>query len=214
MKIIMLGEPGAGKGTQAMRMTEKYQIPHISTGDIFRANIKAETELGKEAKTYIDKGLLVPDSVTENMVLDRISQPDCNGGYILDGYPRTIPQADFLWDALAAKGEAIDYAINIRVSDDAIIERIAGRRACPKCGSTYHLAYAAPEREGLCDKCGAELYLRDDDRPETVKKRLEVFHEISEPLIKYFNAKGVLHTVDGTQEMEQVFQDITDILGE
>ena len=214
MKIIMLGEPGAGKGTQAMRMTEKYQIPHISTGDIFRANIKAETELGKEAKTYIDKGLLVPDSVTENMVLDRISQPDCNGGYILDGYPRTIPQADFLWDALAAKGEAIDYAINIRVSDDAIIERIAGRRACPKCGSTYHLAYAAPEREGLCDKCGAELYLRDDDRPETVKKRLEVFHEISEPLIKYFNAKGVLHTVDGTQEMEQGFQDITDILGE
>ena len=214
MKIIMLGEPGAGKGTQAMRMTEKYQIPHISTGDIFRANIKAVTELGKEAKTYIDKGLLVPDSVTENMVLDRISQPDCNGGYILDGYPRTIPQADFLWDALAAKGEAIDYAINIRVSDDAIIERIAGRRACPKCGSTYHIAYAAPEREGLCDKCGAELYLRDDDRPETVKKRLEVFHEISEPLIKYFNAKGVLHTVDGTQEMEQVFQDITDILGE
>lgn len=214
MKIIMLGEPGAGKGTQAMRMTEKYQIPHISTGDIFRANIKAETELGKEAKTYIDKGLLVPDSVTENMVLDRISQPDCNGGYILDGYPRTIPQADFLWDALAAKGETIDYAINIRVSDDAIIERIAGRRACPKCGSTYHLAYAAPEREGLCDKCGAELYLRDDDRPETVKKRLEVFHEISEPLIKYFNKKGVLHTVDGTQEMEQVFQDITDILGE
>jgi len=214
MKIIMLGEPGAGKGTQAMRITEKYQIPHISTGDIFRANIKAETELGKEAKTYIDKGLLVPDSVTENMVLDRISQPDCNGGYILDGYPRTIPQADFLWDALAEKGEAIDYAINIRVSDDEIIERIAGRRACPKCGSTYHIAYAAPEKDGVCDKCGAELYLREDDRPETVKKRLEVFHEISEPLIKYFNKKGVLHTVDGTQEMEQVFQDITDILGE
>ncbi|MBQ6856792.1 MAG: adenylate kinase [Lachnospiraceae bacterium] len=214
MKIIMLGEPGAGKGTQAMRITEKYQIPHISTGDIFRANIKAETELGKEAKTYIDKGLLVPDSVTENMVLDRISQPDCNGGYILDGYPRTIPQADFLWDALAEKGETIDYAINIRVSDDEIIERIAGRRACPKCGSTYHIAYAAPEKEGVCDKCGAELYLRDDDRPETVKKRLEVFHEISEPLIKYFNKKGVLRTVDGTQEMEQVFQDITDILGE
>ena len=214
MKIIMLGEPGAGKGTQAMRMTEKYQIPHISTGDIFRANIKAETELGKEAKTYIDKGLLVPDSVTENMVLDRISQPDCNGGYILDGYPRTIPQADFLWDALAAKGEAIDYAINIRVSDDAIIERIAGRRACPKCGSTYHLAYAAPEREGLSDKCGAELYLRDDDRPETVQKRLEVFHEVSEPLIKYFDKKGVLYTVDGTKDLEQVFQDITDILGE
>ena len=214
MKIIMLGEPGAGKGTQAMRITEKYQIPHISTGDIFRANIKAETELGKEAKTYIDKGLLVPDSVTENMVLDRISQPDCNGGYILDGYPRTIPQADFLWDALAEKGEAIDYAINIRVSDDAIIERIAGRRACPKCGSTYHIAYAAPEKEGVCDNCGAELYLREDDRPETVKKRLEVFHEISEPLIKYFNKKGVLRTVDGTQEMEQVFQDITDILGE
>jgi len=214
MKIIMLGEPGAGKGTQAMRLTEKYQIPHISTGDIFRANIKAETELGKEAKTYIDKGLLVPDSVTENMVLDRISQPDCNGGYILDGYPRTIPQADFLWDALAARGETIDYAINIRVSDEAILERVTGRRACPKCGSTYHITYAAPEREGLCDKCGAELYLREDDKAETVKKRLEVFHEISEPLIKYFNKKGVLHTVDGTQEMEQVFQDITDILGE
>ena len=214
MKIIMLGEPGAGKGTQAMRITEKYQIPHISTGDIFRANIKAETALGKEAKTYIDKGLLVPDEVTENMVLDRISQPDCNGGYILDGYPRTIPQADFLWDALAAKGDKIDYAINIRVPDDVIISRIAGRRACPKCGATYHIENAAPVKEGICDHCGAELYLRDDDRPETVQKRLEVFHEVSEPLIRYFDTKGVLYTVDGTKDLEQVFQDITDILGE
>ena len=213
MKVIMLGEPGAGKGTQAMRISERYQIPHISTGDIFRANIKAETELGKKAKAYIDKGLLVPDEVTEHMVLDRIKQPDCNGGYILDGYPRTIPQADFLWDALEEMGQSIDFAINVRVPDEVIISRIAGRRACMKCGATYHVVAAPPKTEGICDKCGAALYLRDDDQPETVKQRLDVFHEVSEPLIKYLDQKKVLHTVNGTKEMEQVFQDIVDILG-
>lgn len=214
MKIIMLGEPGAGKGTQAMRITEKYQIPHISTGDIFRANMKAETELGKIAKTYIDKGLLVPDEVTENMLLDRISQPDCNGGYILDGYPRTIHQADFLWEKLAERGESIDHVINISVPDEAIVSRIAGRRACPKCGATYHIVNAAPKTEGVCDHCGAELYLRDDDRPETIKRRLEVYHKVSEPLIRYFDEKGILCNVDGTKELDEVFRNITDILGE
>ena len=213
MKLIILGEPGAGKGTQAMRICEKYQIPHISTGDLFRANIKAETELGKEAKTYIDKGLLVPDEVTEKMVLARISEPDCNGGYILDGYPRTIPQADFLWDALTERKEAIDFAINVRVPDEVIVSRIAGRRACPKCGATYHITVAPPKKEGICDKCGEELYMRDDDRPETVKQRLDVFHEVSEPLIKYLDKKKILHTVDGTKDIEEIFQDIVAILG-
>lgn len=213
MKLIILGEPGAGKGTQAMRICERYQIPHISTGDLFRANMKAETELGKEAKTYIDKGLLVPDEVTEKMVLARISEPDCNGGYILDGYPRTIPQADFLWDALTERNEAIDFAINVRVPDEVIVSRIAGRRACPKCGATYHITAAAPKKEGICDKCGEALYMRDDDRPETVKQRLDVFHEVSEPLIKYLDQKKILHTVDGTKDIEEIFQDIVAILG-
>ena len=213
MKIIMLGEPGAGKGTQAMRISERYQIPHISTGDIFRANIKAETELGKEAKAYIDKGLLVPDEVTEQMVLERIKQADCGGGYILDGYPRTIPQADFLWDALTEMGQSIDYAINVRVPDEVIIARIAGRRACLTCGATYHIVAAPPKAEGICDHCGGALCLRDDDQPETVKQRLDVFHEVSEPLIKYLDRKNVLYTVDGTKEMEEIFRDIVDILG-
>lgn len=214
MKIIMLGEPGAGKGTQAMRITEKYQIPHISTGDIFRANMKAENELGKIAKSYIDKGLLVPDEITENMLLDRISQPDCNGGYVLDGYPRTIHQADFLWEKLAERGETIDYVLNVSVPDEKIVSRITGRRACPKCGATYHIENAAPEKEGICDHCGSELYLRDDDRPETVKRRLEVYHKVSEPLIKYFDEKGILYRIDGTKELDEVFRNITDILGE
>ena len=213
MKIVMLGAPGAGKGTQAQRIAEKYGIPHISTGDIFRSNIKAGTELGKKAKSFIDQGLLVPDEVTIGMLLDRIQQDDCKKGYILDGFPRTIPQAESLTEALAANGEAIDFALNVDVPDANIVNRMAGRRACLKCGATYHIQFAAPKKEGICDKCGSELVLRDDDKPETVQKRLEIYHDQTHPLIEYYEKKGVLHTVDGTQTMEDVFKNITDILG-
>ena len=213
MKIIMLGAPGAGKGTQAEMITEKYDLPHISTGDIFRANIKAGTELGTKAKAYMDKGQLVPDSLTIDLVMDRISQPDCNGGYILDGFPRTIPQAESLTAALKAKGEALDYAINVPVPDENIVKRMSGRRACPGCGQTYHLVYAPPHTPGICDKCGSELRLRDDDAPATVKKRLAVYHNQTQPLIQYYGGKKILRTVDGTKKLEEVFQDITKILG-
>lgn len=213
MKIIMLGAPGAGKGTQAERIAEKYDIPHISTGDIFRANIKAGTELGVKAKAYMDKGQLVPDSLTIDLVMDRISQSDCNGGYILDGFPRTIPQAVSLTNALKERGGSLDFAINVHVPDENIVSRMSGRRACPGCGSTYHLVFAAPKQEGICDKCGSELVLRDDDKPETVKKRLAVYHNQTQPLIQYYGKQKILRTVDGTKDMEDVFQDITNILG-
>ena len=213
MKIIMLGAPGAGKGTQAKKIAKKYQIPHISTGDIFRANIKNGTELGKKAKTYMDQGLLVPDELVCDLVVDRVQQEDCKEGYILDGFPRTIPQAESLDKALAALGEAVDYAINVEVPDENIVTRMGGRRACVGCGATYHLVYAPTKVEGVCDACGAELILRDDDKPETVQKRLGVYHEQTQPLIDYYNKKGILKEVDGTMDMEDVFQAITAILG-
>ena len=213
MKIVMLGAPGAGKGTQADKIAEKYNIPHISTGDIFRSNIKAGTELGKKAKSFIDQGLLVPDEVTIGMLLDRIHEVDCENGYILDGFPRTIPQAESLTAALEENGEAIDFALDVEVPDANIVNRMAGRRACLKCGATYHTEFAAPKKEGICDKCGSELVLRDDDKPETVQKRLEVYHEQTHPLIYYYKKKGVLHAIDGTLSMETVFKNIVDILG-
>ena len=213
MKIIMLGAPGAGKGTQAKMLADKYKIPHVSTGDIFRANIKNGTELGTKAKVYMDQGMLVPDELTCDLVVDRIKQDDCKDRYILDGFPRTIPQAESLTEALAANGEAIDFALNVDVPDANIVNRMAGRRACLKCGATYHIQFAAPKKEGICDKCGSELVLRDDDKPETVQKRLEIYHDQTHPLIEYYEKKGVLHTVDGTQTMEDVFKNITDILG-
>jgi len=209
----MLGAPGAGKGTQADKIAEKYNIPHISTGDIFRSNIKAGTELGKKAKSFIDQGLLVPDEVTIGMLLDRIHEADCENGYILDGFPRTIPQAESLTAALKENGEAIDFALDVEVPDANIVNRMAGRRACLKCGATYHTEFAAPKKEGICDKCGSELVLRDDDKPETVQKRLEVYHEQTHPLIDYYKKKGVLHAIDGTLSMETVFKNIVDILG-
>ena len=213
MKIIMLGAPGAGKGTQAKRIAEKYGIPHISTGDIFRANIKEGTELGLKAKEYMDQGLLVPDEVTIGMLLDRIHQADCKNGYVLDGFPRTIPQAESLNKALADMGEAIDFAIDVDVPDENIVNRMGGRRACLKCGATYHVEYAAPKADGVCDACGCGLVLRDDDKPETVQKRLTVYHDQTQPLIEYYKGQGVLHSVDGTQAMEAVFESITGILG-
>ena len=213
MKIVMLGAPGAGKGTQADKIAEKYNISHISTGDIFRSNIKAGTELGKKAKSFIDQGLLVPDEVTIGMLLDRIHEVDCENGYILDGFPRTIPQAESLTAALEENGEAIDFALDVEVPDANIVNRMAGRRACLKCGATYHTEFAAPKKEGICDKCGSELVLRDDDKPETVQKRLEVYHEQTHPLIDYYKKKGVLHAIDGTLSMETVFKNIVDIFG-
>lgn len=213
MKIIMLGAPGAGKGTQAKRIAEKYGIPHISTGDIFRANIKEGTELGLKAKGYMDQGLLVPDEVTIGMLLDRIHQADCKNGYVLDGFPRTIPQAESLNKALADMGEAIDFALDVDVPDENIVNRMGGRRACLKCGATYHVEYAAPKADGVCDSCGSDLVLRDDDKPETVQKRLSVYHDQTQPLIEYYKGQGVLRSVDGTQPMEAVFESITGILG-
>ena len=213
MKIIMLGAPGAGKGTQAKKIAEKYQIPHISTGDIFRANIKNGTKLGKKAKTYMDQGLLVADELVCDLAVDRVQLDDCKKGYILDGFPRTIPQAERLDAALSRLGEAVDYAINVEVPDENIVKRMGGRRACVGCGATYHLVYAAPKKEGICDNCGAELILRDDDKPETVQKRLGVYHEQTQPLIDYYTKKGILKEVDGTMDMGDVFKAIVEILG-
>ena len=214
MKIIMLGAPGAGKGTQAKKIAAKYGIPHISTGDIFRANIKNGTELGKKAKTYMDQGALVPDELTCDLVVDRIQQEDCKDGYVLDGFPRTIPQAECLTDALNKLGEKMDYAINVDVPDENIVNRMGGRRACVGCGATYHVVYNAPKVENVCDTCGENLVLRDDDKPETVQKRLDVYHAQTQPLIDYYEKAGILKNVDGTVDMEQVFQSIVDILGE
>lgn len=214
MKIIMLGAPGAGKGTQADKICAKYNIPHISTGDIFRANIKNNTELGQKAKSYMDKGELVPDELVVDLVVDRIKADDCTNGYVLDGFPRTIPQAEALDAALAAINDKVDYAINVEVPDENIINRMSGRRACVACGATYHIVNIPTKVEGVCDKCGAELILRDDDKPETVKNRLNVYHEQTQPLIDYYTAKNVLHEVDGTKAMEDVFSSIVSILGE
>lgn len=214
MKIIMLGAPGAGKGTQAKKIAAKYHIPHISTGDIFRANIKNNTELGKKAKTYMDQGLLVPDELVVDLVVDRVNQEDCKEGYVLDGFPRTIPQAEALTEALAKMGQKVDYAIDVNVPDENIVNRMGGRRACVGCGATYHIAYAPTRKEGVCDTCGSELILRDDDKPETVQKRLNVYHEQTQPLIDYYTNAGILKTVDGTVDIEDVFQAIVEILGE
>lgn len=213
MKIIMLGAPGAGKGTQAKKIAEKYQIPHISTGDIFRANIKGGTELGMKAKAYMDQGGLVPDDVTIGMLLDRIHEADCANGYVLDGFPRTIPQAESLTKALSEMGESMDYAIDVDVPDENIINRMAGRRACLACGATYHIVYNPPKQEGVCDVCGEKLVLRDDDKPETVQKRLGVYHEQTQPLIEYYGKAGILVTVDGTKDLNEVFKDIVRVLG-
>ena len=212
MKIIMLGAPGAGKGTQAKMIADKYVVPHISTGDIFRANIKNNTPLGMEAKQYMDQGLLVPDTLTVKILLDRVAMEDCKSGYVLDGFPRTIPQAEVLNDALTALNDKIDYAIDVDVPDKNIINRMSGRRACVACGATYHIAHIPPKTEGICDRCGKELILRDDDKPETVKNRLTVYHDQTQPLIEYYTKKGILKTVDGTVDMKDVFSSIVSIL--
>ena len=213
MKIIMLGAPGAGKGTQAQMICDKYNIPHISTGDLFRSNIKNGTELGKKAKEYMDKGQLVPDELTVELLLDRVANEDCKEGYVLDGFPRTIPQADVLDKELTKLSDKIDFAIDVEVPDENIVRRMSGRRACLKCGATYHIEHIPPKQEGICDRCGSELVQRDDDKPETVQNRLSVYHEQTQPLIEYYNGKNILKTVDGTKDMNDVFEDIVKILG-
>ncbi len=212
MKIIMLGAPGAGKGTQAKMLSEKYDIPHISTGDIFRANIKNNTELGKKAKGYMDAGQLVPDELVVDLVVDRIKQQDCFKGFILDGFPRTIPQAEALDYALNNQNEKIDFAVNVDVPDAAIIDRMSGRRACVGCGATYHIKFNPTRKPDVCDVCGEKLILREDDKAETVKKRLEVYHEQTQPLIDYYAKKKALLTVDGTQDINVVFNTIVEAL--
>lgn len=212
MKIVMLGAPGAGKGTQAKMIAAKYGIPHISTGDIFRANIKNGTELGKKAKTYMDQGMLVPDELTLELIMDRFKQDDCANGYVLDGFPRTIPQAEALTAALKAEGGNLDFAINVEVPDSNIVNRMSGRRACLSCGGTYHIVYNPTKKEGVCDACGGELVLRDDDKPETVAKRLDVYHTQTQPLIDYYAAQGILKEVDGTRDVAEVFKEIEEIL--
>jgi len=214
MKIIMLGAPGAGKGTQAKQIAAKYEIPHISTGDIFRANIKNGTELGKKAKEYMDQGMLVPDELTCDLVMDRIAQEDCMRGFVLDGFPRTIPQAEALTNALTKIGQSMDFAIDVDVPDENIVNRMGGRRACLNCGATYHLVFNPTKTEGVCDACGNPTVLRDDDKPETVQKRLSVYHDQTQPLIDYYKKQNILKSVDGTKPMNEVFSDIVAILGE
>ncbi len=212
MKIIMLGAPGAGKGTQAKMISSKYNIPHISSGDIFRANIADGTELGMKAKEYMDKGLLVPDELTVDLIIDRISEDDCKDGFILDGFPRTIPQAETLDTALAGIGETLDFAIDVDVPDAKIVKRMSGRRSCPGCGATYHIEYNPSKKGEVCEVCGKTLIMRDDDKPETVQNRLDVYHRQTQPLIYYYRGQHILHTVDGTQDMDDVFAAIVAIL--
>ena len=213
MIIIMLGAQGTGKGTVAGILSKETGMPQVSTGDIFRKNINDKTKLGVEADKYISKGNLVPDDITVPMVEDRLTWDDAKNGVILDGFPRTIPQAESLDAALAKMGQKVDYAINVEVPDENIINRMSGRRACVGCGATYHIKYNPPKTEDVCDACGEKLILRDDDKPETVQKRLGVYHDQTQPLIDYYGKAGVLKEVDGTVDMEDVFQAIVDILG-
>lgn len=213
MKMILLGAPGAGKGTQAAILSEKFEIPQISTGDIFRQNIKQNTELGKKAKEYMDQGLLVPDELVVDLVKDRLQQPDCEKGYILDGFPRTIPQAEALDAALKNMGTNLDVALNVDVADEVIVERMGGRRVCKACGATFHIKYNTPKSEGICDVCSGELIQREDDKPETVQKRLNVYHEQTKPLIDYYDKQNKLVTVNGVGALEEVTSRVFQALG-
>jgi adenylate kinase len=214
MRLILLGAPGAGKGTQASTLAEKYDIPHISTGDIFRSNIKNGTELGKKAKEYIDNGALVPDEVTIGIVKDRLQQPDCSNGFILDGFPRTIPQADYLEEVLDSMSVSLDYVVDIHVPDDEIIKRMSGRRTCPNCGKSYHIIYNPTKDEGICDACGAAVIQREDDKEETVINRLKTYHDETEPLVAYYKDKGKLLVVKGQERVEDTTKEVLKALGE
>ncbi|MDM0627121.1 adenylate kinase [Clostridium perfringens] len=213
MKIVLLGPPGAGKGTQAKSISNRYSIPHISTGDIFRKNISENTPLGIEAKSYMDNGQLVPDEVTINMVKDRLQQDDCKNGYLLDGFPRTVHQAEALDNFLTEREESIDTALLIEVPKEFILERMTGRRVCPSCGASYHIKFNPPTNDGKCDLCGSDVIQRKDDTEETVKERLDVYESQTQPLIDFYKNKKQLSVVDGTQAINEVFESICKILG-
>ncbi|MGM0970529.1 MAG: adenylate kinase [Bacillota bacterium] len=213
MNLVLMGLPGAGKGTQAERIVDDYGIPHISTGDMFRAAMKEETQLGLEAKSFIDKGELVPDEVTIGIVRERLGKNDCEQGFLLDGFPRTVAQAEALEDILKDLGRTINYVINIKVDKDALMERLTGRRICKNCGATYHLVFNPPAKENVCDKCGGELYQRADDNAETVSTRLEVNLKQTEPLLNFYSEKGYLANIDGAKHINDVYADIKDLLG-
>ncbi|GAB6172263.1 adenylate kinase [Paradesulfitobacterium aromaticivorans] len=214
MRTILMGPPGAGKGTQAEALVAKFEIPHISTGDMFRAAIKAGTLLGLKAKEYMDAGGLVPDEVTIGIVEDRLKQPDCAKGFLLDGFPRTVAQADALGEIIANLGLALDGVINIEVDEEKLLERLTGRRICRQCGATYHSVFNPPTKEGVCDKCGGELYQRSDDTLETAKNRLRVYNEQTEPLINYYRSQGLLKGIEGDQPIDKVLQDILVAMGQ
>ena len=213
MNLVLMGLPGAGKGTQAERIVEEYHIPHISTGDMFRAAMKEETPLGLEAKSYMDKGELVPDEVTIGIVRDRLAKDDCQKGFLLDGFPRTVAQAEALEALLAEMDRQLDYVINIEVAKSILMERLTGRRICKACGATYHLVFNPPANEGVCDRCGGELYQRADDNEATVQTRLDVNIQQSQPLITFYEGKGYLRNLDGQQPIDKVFADIEELLG-
>ncbi|CAM3934462.1 adenylate kinase [Mesobacillus zeae] len=213
MNLVLMGLPGAGKGTQAERIVAKYSIPHISTGDMFRAAMKEGTELGLKAKSFMDAGQLVPDEVTIGIVRERLSKSDCSKGFLLDGFPRTVAQAEALEEMLADLNKKIDYVINIDVDQSILMERLTGRRICKKCGATYHLVFNPPAVEGICDRCGGELYQRADDNEETVQNRLDVNIQQTQPLLSFYEERGYLRNINGQQDINVVFQDIEELLG-
>lgn len=213
MKLVILGAPGAGKGTQAVNLSETLKIPHISTGDIFRSNIKGGTPLGKLAKEFIEKGALVPDEVTIGIVKDRLLQPDCKNGFILDGFPRTIPQAESLDNVLTEMGASLSYVINITVEDEVIVKRLSGRRVCPGCNATFHVDFSEGARKGVCENCGSKLGQRDDDKEETIINRLKTYHNQTEPLIGYYKTKGSLVEVKGRDRIEDTTAEVNKALG-
>ncbi|MCT4661065.1 MAG: adenylate kinase [Tissierellales bacterium] len=213
MRVILLGPPGAGKGTQATRIVNEFNIAHISTGEIFRQNIKAGTELGEIAKRYIDQGMLVPDEIAINIIRDRLQKEDCKNGFLLDGFPRNAIQADELDEVLSELHIELNHVVNIEVDDQVLIERIVNRRVCTECEHTFHLVYNPPKNEGVCDICGAKLYQREDDTVETVTRRLDIYHELTKPLIDYYDQHGILVSVNGLQSINDVFGDIAKAIG-
>jgi len=213
VNLVLMGLPGAGKGTQAEQIVDQYGIPHISTGDMFRAAMKEGTELGLQAKSFMDQGALVPDEVTIGIVRERLSKDDCKKGFLLDGFPRTVPQAEALEDILTQLDKKIDYVINIDVDHGILMERLTGRRICKGCGATYHLVFNPPAQEGTCDRCGGELYQRADDNAETVQNRLEVNIQQAQPLLDFYETKGYLRNIDGQRDIKVVFADIAELLG-
>lgn len=206
--VVLLGPPGAGKGTQAKKLVDSLNVPHVSSGDLFRDHLSRETDLGQMAKSYMDRGELVPDDVTVSMVMERISRPDCVEGVILDGFPRTLSQAAALDEALSTRGQKLTLVPLIDVSDEEVIRRLSARRVCRSCGTVYNLLFNPPDEEGVCDVCGGELYQRDDDNPETIRKRLYTYYKETSPLIGYYFAQGLLETIDGEQSLDDVYADL------